>query len=157
METFNWICFVLMPLCYAYLVIFGVRDTIIYKLTNLYIYTDPSFANRSKYTRGDWDSLNHMRFIRKTPILFALMKEGILILTIPFMASLFSVFLFGILPVNSPEESDINLKILILTIGIYYIFAVLVIIYHKLSFYSYKEKAMMEKNLWEAKSIIANK
>lgn len=156
MEALNWVCFILMPLCYAYLVIFGVRDTIIEKLTNLYIYTDPSFANRSKYTRGDWDSLNHAGFIRKTPIIFALMKKGILIIGIPFMSSLFSIFLFGIIPVNSNEESLTNISLMVLTVVLYYIFAILVIVYHRLSFENYKEKATMEKNLWEAKSILTN-
>ncbi len=154
MNTLVIVAFIASAICYIYLVIFGIRDTIIEKLTNLYIYTDPHFANRSKHTRNDWDSLNYGTFINKRPIIFALLVNAFFILGLPFFAAIFSAILFGKVPVSSEIESLANVQIMVTTIAWYYLFAVIGVFYHIFSFKKYKNKASEDKSYWEAKSIL---
>jgi hypothetical protein len=156
METFFQIgFFILFPVVYIYLAIFDVRYNIIEKLTKFYVYSDPSFGNGNKYTRYHWEALNYSKFIRKRPVFLAMLKEMAFLVGIPVFAGLFAIFIFGIMPAKSPEESHINMLLMANTTAGYYAFAIIVFIYHRTCFRKYKDKAAMEKNLWEAKSILS--
>jgi hypothetical protein len=154
MNALILFCFIATAFCYFYFVIFEVRNTIIEKLTNYYIYSDHNFAKKSKRTTNDWDSLDHGNFFKKWPLIFVLLMKSYLIIGVPFFAALFAVFIFGKVPINSDIESNINIQIMINTIVCYYLFAFIGIIYHVFSLKKYKEKASENKSYWEAKSIL---
>ena len=139
--------------CYVYYVVFLMREFIIEKTKNMLIYQDQTFTNRDSYTRGDWDSLNHEKSVRRRIIWFTIWKHAVLIFCLPVFGSMNAALEWGLVPADA-TTSTINAIIMAKYIAACYVFALIVFIFHWRLLRKYKQKAELDKATTETKEIL---